>query len=48
MPYVKLIKIMIRFQFDLSEAIPKIQKIQNQKIKKFEADQQFNENYGDK
>jgi hypothetical protein len=35
----------VRFNFNLSEAIPKIQKIQQHKINKYEADEQFNKNY---
>lgn len=46
MSYVKIIKVLLKYEFDLSEAIPKIQKIQYHKLKKYEADKQFNDNYG--
>jgi predicted RNA-binding protein with PIN domain len=35
MSYVKILKVLLRFKFDLSEAIPKIQKIQHHKLKKY-------------
>jgi hypothetical protein len=35
MSYVKVIKVLIRCRLDLSEAIPKLQRIQEHKLRKF-------------
>lgn len=35
MPYIKVIKIIIKFNFNMEYAIPKIMRIQAKKIKKY-------------
>lgn len=41
MPYIKVIKVLVKFKFNLTYATPKIMRIQEKKIKKYESDLKF-------
>jgi hypothetical protein len=47
MSYIKIMKVLLKCDLELFEAIPKLAKIQSHKIKKYEADIQFAQTYGE-
>ena len=46
MPYIKVIKVLVKYKFNLTYATPKIVRIQEKKIKKYESDLKFQSKYG--